>query len=188
MSAAPAPAPAAADSDRDSDSFQPARAWATAVMLFVFIIVNFADKVVLGLVAVPMMDELKLTPAEFGMIGSSFFWLFAVTGIAGGFLADRIAARWLLLGMALIWSLMQLPMIYGGSLFAFVASRVLLGMGEGPAWPVALHAVQQLVHAPEHLPRWPSDDRRSRLVFIVRGIDAATLRRSFAAFVGVCFA
>ena len=59
---------------------------------------------------------------------------------------------------------------------------------EGESAPVAVHAVQQLVHAPEHLTRWPSDDRRSRLVFIVRGIDAATLRRSFAAFVGVCFA
>ena len=63
--------------------YQPGRAWATALMLFVFIVVNFADKVVLGLVAVPMMDELKMTPSEFGLIGSSFFWLFAVTGIAG---------------------------------------------------------------------------------------------------------
>lgn len=128
------PTPATAD-------FQPGRAWATALLLFVFIIVNFADKVVLGLVAVPMMEDLKITPTQFGLIGSSFFWLFAVTGIAGGVLADRVATRWLLLGMALAWSLMQLPMIFGSTVFAFVAARVLLGMGEGPAWPVALHAV-----------------------------------------------
>jgi G3E family GTPase len=50
--------------------------------------------------------------------------------------------------------------------------------------PVALHAVQQLVHAPRHLPRWPSEDRRTRLVFIVKGLDEAAIRRSFAAFAG----
>lgn len=55
---------------------------------------------------------------------------------------------------------------------------------EGEEAPVVVQAVQQLVHAPAHLPRWPSPDHRSRLVFIVKGIDGATLRRSFDAFVG----
>ena len=55
---------------------------------------------------------------------------------------------------------------------------------EGESAPVVVQAVQQLVHAPAHLPRWPSPDRRSRLVFIVKGLDGATLRRSFDAFVG----
>ena len=54
----------------------------------------------------------------------------------------------------------------------------------GESAPVVVHAVQQLVHAPAHLTRWPSPDRRSRLVFIVKGIDAGELRRSFDAFVG----
>ena len=54
---------------------------------------------------------------------------------------------------------------------------------EGEEAPVAVHAVQQLVHAPTHLPRWPSGDRRTRLVFITKGLDEAVVRRSFAAFV-----
>jgi hypothetical protein len=33
------------------------------------------------------------------------------------------------------------------------------------ATPVAVHAVQHLVHAPRHLDRWPDEDRRSRLEF-----------------------
>ena len=68
-------------------------------MLTLFILVNFADKIVLGLVAVPMMEELKLTPTEFGFIGSSFFWLFAISGIVGGVLADRLSTKWMLLVM-----------------------------------------------------------------------------------------
>ena len=51
----------------------------------------------------------------------------------------------------------------------------------GRGGPVALDAVQHLVHAPRELPRWPDDDRRTRLVFIVRGFDRDAVARSFAA-------
>jgi G3E family GTPase len=50
------------------------------------------------------------------------------------------------------------------------------------ATPVAVHAVQHLVHTPRHLERWPDEDRRSRLVFIARGLDPAVIERSFRAF------
>ncbi|MBX9457528.1 MAG: GTP-binding protein [Rhizobium sp.] len=50
------------------------------------------------------------------------------------------------------------------------------------ARPVAVHGVQHLVHTPVHMDAWPSDDRRSHIVFIVDGLDAALLKRSFEAF------
>jgi G3E family GTPase len=51
----------------------------------------------------------------------------------------------------------------------------------GAVTPVALHAVQHLVHTPKHLAAWPDADRRSRLVFITRGLDPAVIERSFRA-------
>jgi G3E family GTPase len=33
-----------------------------------------------------------------------------------------------------------------------------------------IHGVQHVFHAPAWLERWPSDDRRSRIVFIARRI------------------
>jgi G3E family GTPase len=48
--------------------------------------------------------------------------------------------------------------------------------------PVVIHGVQHCLHAPVHLPAWPDDDRSSRLVFIVRGLDPAQLQRSFDVF------
>jgi G3E family GTPase len=52
----------------------------------------------------------------------------------------------------------------------------------GEARPVVVHGVQHLVHAPTHLGHWPSEDHRSRLVFIVEGIEPDLIRRSFAVF------
>jgi G3E family GTPase len=48
--------------------------------------------------------------------------------------------------------------------------------------PVAIHGVQHLVHPPVHMSAWPDDERRSRLVFIVDGLDRGLIERSLAAF------
>ncbi|HEU5019183.1 MAG TPA: GTP-binding protein [Pseudolabrys sp.] len=49
--------------------------------------------------------------------------------------------------------------------------------------PYAVQAVQTVVSEPEPLGEWPEDDdRRSRLVFITRGMDADDIRRTFATF------
>jgi G3E family GTPase len=52
----------------------------------------------------------------------------------------------------------------------------------GADGPVAVHGVQHLFHPPVELPAWPDDDRRSRLVVIVRDIDPAEIARSFRQF------
>lgn len=53
---------------------------------------------------------------------------------------------------------------------------------EGTATPVFINGVQHIVHPPRHLERWPTEDHRSRIVFITRGIDQGRLRRSLEAF------
>jgi len=52
----------------------------------------------------------------------------------------------------------------------------------GVSTPVLINGVQHLVHPPSHLEAWPDGDRRSRLVFIVRGIPRAAIERSLNAF------
>jgi G3E family GTPase len=47
--------------------------------------------------------------------------------------------------------------------------------------PVVIQGVQHLFHPPVTLAAWPSEDRRSRLVFITRGIARETVANLFAA-------
>ncbi|WP_176040373.1 MFS transporter [Burkholderia stabilis] len=131
--------------------YRPARAWSIAIMLALMMLVNFLDKVALGLVSVPMMRDLHLTPAQFGLVGGSLNWLFAISAVAGGIAANRRPAKWLLFGMAAAWSALQLPMLFAGSIWVVIACRVLLGAGEGPASPVATHAIY----------KWFPDTRRN---------------------------
>jgi G3E family GTPase len=57
-------------------------------------------------------------------------------------------------------------------------------LAEHPDRPVVIHAVQHLMHPPAVLERWPDDDRRTRLVFIVRDIDPHTITGLFDALLG----
>ena len=53
---------------------------------------------------------------------------------------------------------------------------------DGNRGPVVLQCAQHLVHPPEHLDQWPGDDRRSRLVMIVRDLDPARIEQSLKRF------
>lgn len=114
--------------------------WLTVALLFLFVVINFADKAVLGIAAVPIMQELALTPRQFGLVASSFFLLFAISAIGTGFLVNAIQTRWALLAMGVVWALTQFPMLASPGLLTLAACRIALGAGEGPAVPVALHS------------------------------------------------
>jgi G3E family GTPase len=49
-------------------------------------------------------------------------------------------------------------------------------VAEQPDRPAVIHGVQHVYHAPVWLPRWPSDDRRTRLVFIGWNISESWVR------------
>ena len=48
--------------------------------------------------------------------------------------------RWVILGLALVWALTQFPMLGSVGFVTLMICRVILGAGEGPAYPVALHS------------------------------------------------
>jgi G3E family GTPase len=52
----------------------------------------------------------------------------------------------------------------------------------GEEGPVLLNGVQHIIHPPEHLPSWPTEDRRSHVIFIMRNIDPQEIITSLQAF------
>jgi len=134
-----------------TSSETPKGAWTITFLLFLFMLVNFADKIVVGLAAVPIMKELQLEPAQFGLLGSSFFLLFSITAVVVGFIVNRVETRWVLLVLASIWALSQFPMVGTVGLTLLMICRIILGAGEGPAASVAAHAIY----------KWFPDEKRT---------------------------
>src|SRR5580692_5852183 len=126
-------------------------AWTAVVLAFLFMLINFADKAVIGLASVPIMRDLGLNHRQFGLLGSAFFLLFSLSGVVVGFLANRIGTKVLMLVMGIVWAAALLPMSVAANFKMLLASRVVLGAAEGPAFPVAVHSVY----------KWFGDQRRA---------------------------
>jgi G3E family GTPase len=60
----------------------------------------------------------------------------------------------------------------------------LVKLADDPEHPVVVHGVQHVFHPPVTLPAWPDQDRRSRIVFILRDMEEDFLRRLWDAFLG----
>jgi G3E family GTPase len=60
--------------------------------------------------------------------------------------------------------------------------KAIVAIADRPDQPVVLHGVQHLFHPPVLLPAWPSDDHRTRIVFITRDLPQDVIEKSLAAF------
>ena len=59
--------------------------------------------------------------------------MIALSAVIVGFITNRVQTRHTLLVMAIVWSLVQFPMLGTVSLEVLIACRIILGAGEGPA-------------------------------------------------------
>lgn len=143
--------PPAAGRTAGESKATPKGAWTITFLLFLFMVVNFADKIVVGLAGVPIMTDMKLSAEQFGLLGSSFFFLFSISAIVVGFIVNKVPTRWVLLALAVIWALAQFPMVGTVSFTTLLICRIVLGAGEGPAFSVAAHAIY----------KWFPDEKRT---------------------------
>jgi len=60
--------------------------------------------------------------------------------------------------------------------------KAIVALSDRPDQPVVLHGVQHLFHPPVLLPQWPSEDRRTRMVFITRDLPREAIEATLAAF------
>ena len=60
--------------------------------------------------------------------------------------------------------------------------KAIVALSDRPGQPVVLHGVQHLFHPPVLLPEWPSQDRRTRMVFITRDLPKDVIEATLAAF------
>ena len=60
--------------------------------------------------------------------------------------------------------------------------KAIVALSDRPDQPVVLHGVQHLFHPPVLLPEWPSEDRRTRMVFITRDLPREAIEATLTAF------
>ena len=134
-----------AEESRDLRS-QRAGLWLT-LLLAAMVLLNYVDRGAVGIAAPKLKDELMLSAAAFGVVVSAFSWIYAPAQFAVGWLSDRFCVyRMIALGLA-IWALATLLTGFANGFAMLVALRVMLGIGEGVAFPSASKIIARHVTA-----------------------------------------
>jgi G3E family GTPase len=58
----------------------------------------------------------------------------------------------------------------------------IVNVAEHPSRPIVIHGVQHIFHPPIQLDEWPSEDHRTRIVFITRDIDKDAIEDTLRVF------
>ena len=124
------------------------RAWGLTGVLVLMYVVNYADKAVLGIIAQPLAQELKLDSSQIGLVGSAFFLMMSIGGLLSGVLHRHVGMRWALVLLVALWSIAMLPLVVVATFGVLLASRMLLGLAEGPN-SALLHTAVYTWHPPE---------------------------------------
>ncbi|MGZ3713787.1 MAG: MFS transporter [Ktedonobacterales bacterium] len=114
--------------------------WSIAVLLGAGIVINYFDRINLSIATKPLMAQFHLTPAEMGVVLSSFLWSYALLQIPIGTLLDRFGVTWLMRISTILWTIATFLTAIASGLGFLLFARVILGIAEAPAFPAASKA------------------------------------------------
>jgi len=100
-------------------------------LLLLVYIFNFADRMLLGVMATPIKAELHLTDVQLGLIGgTAFALLYATLGVPIGWLADRRSRSWIITAALCIWSGFTALCGFATGFVTLFLARLGVGIGE----------------------------------------------------------
>lgn len=120
--------------------------WLT-LLLGALVFLNYMDRGAVGIAAPKLKDELLLSAAAFGIVVSAFSWVYAPAQFAVGWLTDRFCVYRMVAAGLVLWALATFLTGFADGLFMLVALRVVLGIGEGIAFPAASKIIARHVDA-----------------------------------------
>ncbi len=123
--------------------------WRIAILVSVAIAISYLDRQTLPVAVHAIAKDIPLSNQQFSALQSAFLLSYALMYAGGGKLADALGTR---RGFAVImtfWSLANASHALAAGFGMLMASRFLLGMGEGGGFPTATRAVAEWFSAKE---------------------------------------
>jgi ACS family D-galactonate transporter-like MFS transporter len=117
--------------------------WQMVFMAFLATAINYVDRANLGVAAPSIQAEFHLSPSTMGLILGAFFWTYAIMQLPSGWFVDKVGAR---VAYALAvgwWSVFTAACALGRGARSLFGFRLLLGIGEAPAYPTNTKVVSE---------------------------------------------
>jgi MFS transporter, ACS family, hexuronate transporter len=123
--------------------------WRIAIMVSAAIAISYFDRQTLPVAVQAISKDIPLTNGQFSTLQSAFLFSYALMYAGGGKLVDVLGSHRGLTVIMLFWSLACASHALATGFAMLVASRFLLGVGEGGGFPAAARAVAEWFPAEE---------------------------------------
>jgi ACS family hexuronate transporter-like MFS transporter len=117
--------------------------WRVAILVSAAIAISYLDRQTLPVAVQAISRDIPLNNAQFSALQSAFLFAYALMYAGGGKLVDLLGTRSGFMVIMLFWSLACASHALAAGFAMLVASRFLLGMGEGGGFPAATRAVAE---------------------------------------------
>lgn len=151
---APQPAPQASATPSPAHASTPIMGLSprsfTLLLLLLVYISNYADRQILNVLAVQIMEDLQIGKTAFGFLsGLSFALFYATLGIPIAILADRFSRKWILIASMAVWSVMTALCGVAQGFWQLALARIGVGVGEAGGSPPSHSMISDLYAAKE---------------------------------------
>jgi len=117
--------------------------YVVAALLLLATMINYADRLMLSVVAPQVRSEFGMTEQDYGHIVAIFMAAYAIMYAASGPIADRLGTRKGFAVFVTFWSLAAVGHATAVGKWSLAGWRFLLGLGEPGNWPAAAKAVAE---------------------------------------------
>ncbi|KMO85532.1 MFS transporter [Megasphaera cerevisiae DSM 20462] len=115
----------------------------TLFMLYMGFCIAYVDRTAINISLSAIGQEFQLTPATLGIVLSSFFVGYTIMQLPGGYLADKIGSKKVIMMALTFWSVFTLATGFTYSLAALLIVRFLFGLGEGSFPPASFKGISE---------------------------------------------
>jgi MFS family permease len=122
----------------DHEGKQDGYRWHVVAMLWWVCFFNYADRQAVYSVFPLLERDLHLSPVQLGFIGSSFAWVYALSGPIAGYLVDHMRRKVAILAGLEVWSLICAATALSRSFGSLLLFRAAEGLGESIYFPASM--------------------------------------------------
>lgn len=109
---------------------------------------NYLERVAITTMRPSIIADIPMTEAQFGLLTTSFLWVYALASPFAGFCADRFGRKHVIVWSVFAWSAVTWLTGYARSFQEFLILRALLGLFESMYIPAALALIADIHRGP----------------------------------------
>ena len=122
--------------------------WYVIAMLWFVCFLNYADRQAIFVLFPLLRVQFHLSDMQLAMLGTSFMWLYALTGPVAGWLGDRLSRRGLILTGLIFYLGVTVATVLSRSFWELTVLRAFSGIAEALYFPAAMSLISSY-HGPD---------------------------------------